>query len=316
MLRLLLFRESIFEDEGIKKALGNYVDILKKRKKAKYLIARQNSSLEAKIKKAEKLVEKCCFCERRCGVNRKKGELGWCKVGYEARVSSAFQHIGEESELIPSGTIFFSGCNFHCVYCQNWDISQYPNSGRVWSPSEIARWIENCGCINVNFVGGEPTPNLHWILKALKECNANIPVIWNSNMYMSEEAMQILDGVVDVYLADFRYGNSECALKYSKVPKYFETVSRNFLLAKKQAEILLRLLVLPGHIECCDKPIIKWIAENLGNDVRINIMSQYRPQYEASKYTEINRRLARDEYCSVVDYAKQLGLWNIEIQGI
>lgn len=307
-----MFTKNIFQDKGVQKALGRYVKILEGKEKAKYLSA----DLDSKVKKAEELIQSCVFCERKCGVNRKKGKLGWCKVGYESRVTTAFAHYGEEPELVPSGTIFFSGCTFHCVCCQNWDISQYPLAGEVWSPEKITDWIQNTQCININFVGGEPTPNLHNILKAMKLSKRSIPMIWNSNMYMSKESMNLLDGVIDVYLADFKYGNNECALKLSKVPKYFDTMVRNFKLARKSAEMLIRVLVLPNHIECCDKKIIDWIAENLGNDVRVNIMSQYRPVYEAFEYPKISRRLEYDEYWDIVRYAEDAGLWNIEVQGL
>ncbi len=281
------------------------------------------SLLDLKWWIADKLTESCVFCERRCKKNRKRGELGWCRVRYDSRVSSAFEHWGEEDELVPSGTIFFSGCNWRCVYCQNWNISQYPEAGEAWLAARLAEWVEGerkAGLIrNVNWVGGEPTPNLHNIIAALNGLAArgtNIPSIWNSNMFLSEEAVRLLDGTTDVFLADYRYGNNECAMKFSSVPKYWKTACRNFLLAKKQSELLIRILVMPGHVECCAKKIIEWIAKNLGNDVRTNIMAQYRPEYEAFKHPPLDRRLRPEEYWAVVDRAEKLGLWNIEVQGI
>jgi len=299
-------------DKGIQRALGTYLKIANGKEKAKYLTA----DLKSKVKKAEEIVGSCTLCERKCKVNRKKGELGWCKVPYESHVSSAFTHMGEEKVLVPSGTIFFSGCNFKCVYCQNYNISQNPRLGDVWSPQKIADWIQKVPAININFVGGEPTPHLHNILRALEMSGRNIPIVWNSNMYLSKESMKLLGGVVDVYLADFRYGNDECALKYSTVQNYFEITTRNLLIAKKQAEIIVRLLVLPNHVECCTKKIVEWIAKNLGNEVRVNIMSQYYPQFKARDYPEINRQLTRNEYFEVIKYAENMGLWNFETQVI
>lgn len=282
--------------------LERYFKILAGDAEAKYLSA----NIDSKIAEAEKIVESCHFCERRCGANRKTA-LGWCRVGYESFVASAFEHWGEEQVLIPSGTIFFSGCTARCVFCQNWDISQNPKAGAVWSPEKIASWIKSeYGCVkNINFVGGEPTPHLHNILKALKLCDANIPMVWNSNFYMSTESMDLLDGVVDIYLTDFKYGDDECAAKYSALPKYMEVVARNHLLAIKNGEMIIRHLVLPGHVECCSKKIIDWIAENLGDAALLNVMSQYRPCFEANKYPEINRGLQRDEYKAAVEYARQ-----------
>ncbi|MEM3399419.1 MAG: radical SAM protein [Candidatus Micrarchaeia archaeon] len=262
------------------------------------------------------MIESCVFCERKCRANRLH-ERGFCGVSYDARVSSAFIHMGEESMLIPSGTIFFSGCNFRCCFCQNYDISQNPSAGRVWTAEEIASWIENIKAKNINLVGGEPTPNLHIILDALALCKRNIPIIWNSNMYMSLEAMELLNGIVDLYLADFKYGNSKCAERLSSAPNYFEIVSRNHLIAQEQCDVLIRHLVLPGHLECCSRPTLRWIVENMDPEkTHVNIMRQYRPVYKAHMHKEIDRLLSGDEYWSVVEYAERLGLENYEIQGL
>lgn len=273
------------------------------------LEAKENSLLDLKLKIVEKYFEKCNFCERRCGVNRKEGEVGFCRVK-ETRIASEFLHFGEEPELVPSHTIFFAGCNFNCVYCQNWDISQYPESGVEIGAEELARIIErrfSQGSKNLNLVGGEPTPNLQYILRILKELEVNIPIVWNSNMYMSEEIMEILEGVVDVYLSDFKYGNNKCAFRLSNVPKYFEIVSRNHLLAKGQAELIIRHLILPNHLECCTKPVVRWIAENLGTRVYLNLMDQYRPEYKAMEYEELRRFITEREFKEAINYAVSMG---------
>lgn len=286
--------------------------------KLKDLKEPEYSLLDLKIDLADANIQNCTLCERKCRINRKEGKVGFCGVGYESRVASAFSHFGEEPEFVPSGTLFFAGCNSRCVFCQNWDISQYPRSGEIWGPKRIAEWLttrfEVGAIINANLVGGEPTPNTHNILKALKFVDVNIPIIWNSNMYMSEECMNLLDGIVDVYLADFKYGNNECAMRLSSLPKYFEIVTRNHLIGKQQCEVLIRHLVLPNHIECCTKPVLNWIKENFGETVRTNIMSQYRPEYKAYEFSEINRRLRREEYAAALEHAKKITLWNIEIQ--
>jgi len=275
----------------------------------------EKSLLDLKALIADRILEKCELCEIKCHVNRKEN-IGYCRVK-DTLIASDFLHIGEEPELIPSYTIFFSGCNFRCVFCQNWDISQY-RVGLKYSPEEMATKIAVAyaeGAKNVNFVGGEPTPNLPFILETLRYVKVPIPVVWNSNMYMSEITMRLLDGVVDVYLADFKWGNNEDALKYSKAPRYWEVVTRNFLLAKKhyKAEFLIRHLVMPNHLECCTKPILKWIAENLGKEVRVNVMFQYRPEYRADRYPEIARRLNYDEMKRAAELAAEFELKNAMI---
>ncbi|MEM5802174.1 MAG: radical SAM protein [Candidatus Aenigmatarchaeota archaeon] len=270
------------------------------------------SLLDLKIQLVKKIMESCDLCERNCKVNRWKGEIGVCKVGNKCLISSEFVHLGEEPHITPSHTIFFMGCPFKCQFCQNWEISQWYETGIEVTPEFLARAIEKRrkmdGVRNVNFVGGEPTPHLYWILLALKNCKVNIPTLWNSDMYMTEKTMKILDGVIDMYLSDFKYGNDKCALRLSIVSRFFEVCSRNHLLASKQAEITLRHLILPNHIECCTKPVLKWIAENIKDKCLVNLMDQYYPCWQANKFPEINRKITLEEFKEAVDYAKSLGL--------
>jgi len=269
--------------------------------------------LSLKRKIAWRILENCRFCEWRCGVNRLEKSNGACRLGKDAYVASIFIHIGEEPELVPSYTIFFSHCNFKCVFCQNWDISQV-HSGDSVAPDVVARAIyhewSNRRIRNVNWVGGEPTPNLHFILDVLIRLEANTPQIWNSNLYNSVESLKLLDGVIDLWLPDFKYGNNDCALRLSKIPKYFDIVSRNLKLINGNGdEILIRHLVLPNHFECCTKPILEWIEKNMElSKVRVNVMGQYRPEYKAKQYADISRRIKQSEWTQAVEYAKKLGI--------
>ncbi|MGA8858058.1 MAG: radical SAM protein [Candidatus Bathyarchaeia archaeon] len=198
--------------------------------------------------------------------------------------------------------------------CQNWDISQDPDAGAPVSPGDLSLMIKSLrseGAANINFVGGEPTPNLHIILEALNLTSVNVPILWNSNMYLTSEAMQILADVVDIWLPDFKWGNDRCALKYSRVVGYFEAVSRNHAMAHENGDMIVRHLVMPGHVECCTKPILDWIAENCPRAL-VNVMSQYRPEHlvlrEPEKYREIARCPSTQEIREARAYADQLGL--------
>jgi len=296
------------------KGLECYEAILKGAKRPKYLIAKHKGLLDKKVAQAGEILKKCEFCERHCGINRLKGERGFCSASEKASIFGAHAHYGEEPELVPSATLFFAGCSMRCCYCQNAPESIVPNLGNYWSEQEIANWISimyKNGCKNVNFVGGDPTPYTYNILKALLLCDAPIPVVWNSNAYYSKKTANLLQGVIDVYLLDFRYFSDECAIKYSNAPNYVAAAKRNFLKASKDAEVLVRILVMPSHIDCCAKPMLEWLAKNLGKDVRINIMDQYWPAFYASRFPEINRRLTRKEFLSVLDYARELGLNNL-----
>jgi len=266
--------------------------------------------LELKAAIAERMLAACCFCERRCLADRAAGKLGTCGVPSISRYASEFFHFGEEAELVPSHTIFFTGCNFSCVYCQNWDIATRPTTGTVAVPKEVARIIDRghkLGSHNVNFVGGNPDPHLHTCLKTISLLETNIPVVWNSNAYASLESMKLLDGAVDIFLSDFRYGNDGCAKKYSHVSRYFAVVSRNILAASRQAEVMLRHLVLPGHLMCCTRPILQWVSEHMPG-VYFNLMFQYRPEYKATKYAGLDRRLTLAEMKKARALAQAYGI--------
>jgi len=270
----------------------------------------KKSLLDLKIELASRIFQQCCFCERKCLVDRRK-QSGKCKVK-KSQIASEFLHYGEEKILIPSYTIFFSGCTFKCVFCQNWDTSQQ-SCGIYIDPSVLSKLIEKRtlqNAINVNWVGGDPTPNLLYILKTLKISKENISQIWNSNMFCSMETMRLLSGVIDLYLTDFKYGNDTCAKRLSEVDNYLKIIQRNHIIAHKNGDLIIRHLVMPNHVECCSKPILKWIADNLPNSV-VNIMDQYQPNYKAINFKEIYEPVKFEELSKVKEYASQLGICEI-----
>ncbi|MBI5253848.1 MAG: radical SAM protein [Euryarchaeota archaeon] len=349
-----------FEDEGIKRALGRYVEVSTDKRLAKFLIAKAIpvsiglscaeeelwqehdskikkfadaekklgskkvddlkfpavSLLDLKLELARRILSACHFCERRCNADRTAGKRGFCNLDAGTYLSSEFLHLGEEACLVPSHTFFFIGCTFYCVFCQNWTISRHVEKGVAITGKQLAEIAKKRRIIekgrNINLVGGEPTPNLHTIIDMLRCLDVNVPVVWNSNMYMSSETMKLLDGVVDVYLADFKYGNDACAERLSKVKNYWKIITRNHLLGREHAELLIRHLVLPNHVECCTRYVLEWIAENLGNDVRVNIMAQYRPEFEAYKIPEINRGVTGAEMQRALAIANENGLTNLD----
>jgi len=276
------------------------------------------SFLDLKCELANRIIRKCIFCEWRCRVDRVKAERsGACHLDSIARVATFFRHFGEEPPIVDrngSGTVFFASCTCRCVFCQNGDISQNPEAGVPVSPeklSSIIRSLRRDGAANINLVGGEPTPNLHVILGALNLTFVNVPILWNSNMYLTPEAMQILADVVDIWLPDFKWGNDRCAVEYSRVVRYFEVVSRNHAMAYRNGDMIIRHLVMPGHVECCTKPILDWIEENCPRAL-VNVMAQYRPEYlvlqHSDRYAEIARPITVQELREVRDYADRLGI--------
>ncbi len=273
----------------------------------------EESYLDLKIEIVDRILSACHLCVRKCSVNRLEGKSGYCKCSLDITVSSIFEHMGEEPELVPSGTVFTLGCTMRCKHCQNWTISQWIENGEVYEPMDLAREVERLrldGCRNVNLVGGEPTPWLQQWLKTFKHVDTSIPVVWNSNSYYSAESAALLAGFADVYLLDFKYGPCRCAEKISDAPNYWEACVYNHLEAKKNGELIVRVLVLPDHLECCAKPILDWIAKNLGVETRVNVMFQYRPEWQAFEVPELGRRLTREEMKRAIQLAKEANLSN------
>jgi len=273
----------------------------------------ESSLLDLKIELANRMLHCCHFCTRRCRVDRTSGKLGYCQCGSDMMVSSIFEHMGEEPELVPSGTIFTMGCTMRCLHCQNFTISQWVESGESYTPERLAEEVEMLrrdGCRNANLVGGEPTPWLPQWLATFKLVNTNIPIVWNSNSYYSPETARILAGFADVYLLDFKYGRGECAERISDAKDYWAVCTRNHLAASINGEIIVRILVLPNHLQCCTGPTVKWIADNLGAQTRVNLMFQYRPEWRAHEVAELQRRLSKEEMDKATRLAREAGLTN------
>ena len=339
------------ENEEVKGSLSRYIEVVRDRKPALFILASRfavdhegqlgeawkdhdmsmgefwgfvdenegrelpsrpkHSLLDLKARLAADMTLSCNLCERGCGANRFNGEKGACGLGSRPRVATHFIHMGEEPPISPSGTIFFASCNFRCVYCQNWDISQDKTAGKEFDAASLAKVFSDLrhrGARNINLVGGEPTPNLPSAIDALRLTEVSIPIVWNSNMYLSVESMKLLIGLVDLWLPDFKYWDESHALKFSGIPRYREVVARNLKMAyDARGELLIRHLVLPNHLECCTKPILGWIAENTPNAL-VNVMAQYRPEHKAMNFPEISRRPSKSEMSGAYEEARRLGL--------
>lgn len=274
----------------------------------------ERSFLNLKDELAQRILKECHLCERRCGADRSADEKGWCRLGSASRVSSAFLHTGEEPPLVPSGTIFFSSCCLACAFCQNADISTRPDEGQEVNPQQLALLAESLGrdgAININYVGGDPVPNTHTIIGSMLYQTNNITQLWNSSMYGSDEGMQLIADLMDIWLPDFKYGNNDCAERLSSAERYFDVVSRNHLTAYGNGEVIVRHLVLPNHLECCTLPVLEWISKNLP-DCMVNIMAQYRPEHKVRKrpdaYEEISRRVSSEEMRRAEEFADLLGI--------
>jgi putative pyruvate formate lyase activating enzyme len=269
-----------------------------------------------------------------CGVNKLKGEKGFCQADSNLEISSAHPHFGEEKPLVGrggSGTIFLTNCSLRCVFCINWEISQ-GGQGRRRSLDEFANMmlaLQKMGCPNINFV--TPTHYSPHILLAVDKAAAKglrIPLVYNTCGWERVEILKILDGIIDIYLPDFKYSDGEMAVKYSSGARTYPEMTQKALLemhrqvgiAKPagnglmQRGLMIRHLVMPNNVSGT-KEVIDWIATNLPKDTYVNLMSQYSPMYKAVDYPEISRKITREEYSDAVNHAKAAGLTNLEIQG-
>ncbi|MHA2171497.1 MAG: radical SAM protein [Candidatus Kariarchaeaceae archaeon] len=275
------------------------------------------SFFDLKVWLAKNVLKHCEFCERKCGADRTAGETGICGIGDTAAVSSAFLHRGEEGPLVPSGTIFFAGCTFKCVFCQNFSISQTWDRSREWRNlgpqgiGEVMKSLSDNGALNINWVGGDPTPNIKFILDALMISDINITQLWNSNFYMSEIAMELLVDIMDFWLPDFKYWNNDTAKLYSKISNYQEITTRNLKTCfdKGSGEMIVRHLVMPGQVESETYPILEWCAKEIPLAF-VNIMAQYRPQFMVNRtsFPEINEGVGWDEMQMAFAKAQELGI--------
>lgn len=263
----------------------------------------------------------CELCPRMCKVDRRH-QIGSCGVADRPKLSSVVLHFGEEPPIsgeTGAGTIFFSGCNMRCIYCQNMNFSQ-KGLGVEVSVEELAEFfldLQQSGAKTLNLV--TPTPNIVFAIEALllaKKNGFNLPVVYNTSSYESVDTLRMLEGFVDIYLADLRYADDEAGLKYSKVPNYFSIASKALIEMHRQVGpfdekrmrgVIVRHLVLPNDV-AQSKRVLEFVYFCLSPSVPVSIMSQYNPVFGARNDPLIGRRITQEEYERVVDYALKLGL--------
>lgn len=279
----------------------------------------------------EKL-ERCEICPHECNSNRNKGKIGRCKATDKVRIALYSTHDFEEpciSGEKGSGTVFFSNCNLNCMYCQNYEISQL-GKGKDITIEELAEIFllqQEKGVENINLV--TPTSYVLQIIEAIKIARnrgLSIPIIYNTNGYEKVETLQLLEGYIDIYLPDLKYAEDDLGVQYSKVNHYFDIATKAIqemirqvgtprLNEKEIIEkgVMIRHLVLPNHIEN-SKKVLKWLKENLPNEIYISVMAQYFPTYQAKKVKNLNRKLTKEEWKEIENYIDELGIENGYIQ--
>ncbi|MFO7849032.1 MAG: radical SAM protein [Spirochaetia bacterium] len=300
-----------------------------------YLKLHRSGELRRRAEELREIMRNCRLCPRKCGVNRLEGREGFCRApGDTLIVATAQAHFGEEKPLVGtggSGTIFLTHCNMRCVFCQNYRISQL-GRGEKTTVNELASMmlqLQKRGCHNINIV--TPTHYSPHILAAVDAAagkGLRLPIVYNTSGWERLEILEFLDGVVDIYLPDFKYWESAMADKYSAGAESYPRVTKEAVLEMNRqvgvAEpskrgimergLMIRHLVMPNKVSG-SQAVMEWIAENLPKDTYVNIMAQYTPMHKAYDYPEISRRINREEYEQVVKKAREAGLSNLDVRG-
>ena len=286
--------------------------------------------LEQRVNAAMEALAECRLCPRDCGVDRLAGRIGSCRAGALATVVSTAAHFGEERPLVGSGgsgTIFFSGCALRCVFCQNHDISQRP-TGRAVTTEILAGMmidLQDSGCHNINLV--TPTHFVPQILRALviaRGLGLTLPLVYNSSGFETVKTLRILDGIVDIYMPDFKYTCADVAGRWSRASSYPEAANAAILEMHRQVGdlaidnrglatrgLLVRHLVLPGDLAGTGE-FLDWLAANVSKNTYLNLMDQYRPEHKAAGYPPLDRRLRMEEWRQAVARARAAGLARLD----
>ncbi|MBQ6811580.1 MAG: radical SAM protein [Agathobacter sp.] len=277
----------------------------------------------------------CEICPRTCKVNRENGQTGVCKVTSQLKVARAALHFWEEtciSGTKGSGTVFFSGCSMHCIFCQNEEISQGLVGKEISKERlvEIFLELQEKGANNINLVTpGQYVPHIIWAVEQARNQGLVLPIVYNTSSYEKVDTIKRLEGIVDIYLPDFKYYSSQLAAKYSNAPDYPEIAKAaiaemvrqqpNPIFYEKDGQelmkngVIVRQLLLPGQLQDA-KDIIKYLHETYGNQIYISLMNQYTPLSHVEKYPELNKKVSKRTYEKYVDYAIDIGIENGFIQ--
>ncbi len=297
---------------------------------AGYIRAHRTGLLAARAEKSLALLESCTLCPRTCRVDRLKGERGTCRAGYLPEVSSYSPHFGEERPLVGlhgSGTIFLAHCNLRCSFCQNFSISHL-GEGREVSFERLARMmleLQDLGCHNINFV--TPTHYVPQILEALPAAiglGLRVPLVYNSSGYDSVEALELLDGIFDIYMPDFKFAHPDPAKEYCQAPDYPEAARSAIKEMHRQVGdleldengiarrgLLVRHLVLPEGLAGTEE-VVRFLAAEISPNTYVNIMDQYYPCGDIRSRSPLGRRLTGDEYREALDLARAAGLTRLD----
>lgn len=264
----------------------------------------------ARARSALAMLADCHLCAHHCGVNRLAGGLGRCHAGPAARFFCAQTEVGDELELIPAFCVALSGCDLRCDFCitgaESWDVG----AGAPLDVAELGARAGRAlaqGARTIQVLGGEPTIHLPAALSFVAECPSTAKLVWKTNAHASAQARQLLEGLFDVWVADFKFGNDSCAQRLAGVRNYLSVVVENLLWAAEHTQLIVRHLLMPGHLDCCWTPIARWLADALPA-VKVSLRSGFWPAWRSSRHPELRRTVSTHDAARALDIAENLGL--------
>ncbi len=264
----------------------------------------RNDSLHDRASAALAMLKCCHFCELRCGVDRTRNDSCPCHLGADSYFYKRYISLHEASTLAPALRVFLGGCNFRCRFCDEGPDCFRSEYGERIDPTRLAEELEatlDAGAKSISLIGGEPTLHLHTILAIASAAHRPLPFVINSNMYMTPEVIDLLDGVVTLYLADFKFGHNSCAKQLAGVPRYMEMVCRNIEHAAQSTSVVVRHLLIPGHFDCCFRKVVDWMLEHLPA-VPFQLYTGYIPCSRASTDRTISRLNTQLEAQQAIEY--------------
>jgi putative pyruvate formate lyase activating enzyme len=266
-----------------------------------------------RARQARAALADCRLCAHDCRVDRLAGQTGLCHAGAEARFFSAQVEVSDELELMPAFSVALSGCDLRCDFCitgaESWNAQAGLGFEAAAMAGRASAALQN-GARSVMVLGGEPTIHLPSALELVSLLPPSAKLIWKTNAHGQAPARELLDGMFDVWLADFKFGNDACALRLAKVPDYVRVVQENLRWANTHAELIVRHLLMPGHVHCCWQPIAVWLADHLPA-VKVNLRSGFWPAWHTRRHAELQRCVSDPEHTAAFELANELGLFLI-----
>lgn len=263
-----------------------------------------------RVKIAHEMLKECRFCAHNCGVNRLSGKLGRCRAGDQPRCFSAQVELSDELELIPTFAIALGGCDLRCSFCITGANSWNADGGELFEPDAMARRAVAAlekGARTVMLLGGEPTIHLPAVMEFVAAMPDTVRLVWKTNGHGSATAREMLAGLFDVWLADYKFGNDACAERLAGISGYGMVVKQNLRWAYQDTELIVRHLVMPGHLECCWKPVAEWLATELPG-VKVNLRTGFWPAWRSARHAELVRGLAAADALRAEEIAKSFRL--------